>query len=58
MNVRLHEVTKERDKSNEDCLLLQTRIFETHELIRVASQQQTDWQQESEKIIWQLEVEN
>jgi hypothetical protein len=51
---RLKEVADERDDAYAKNLLLQNKISTLRELIRVASEEQTSWQNEQDQLL--LEV--
>jgi hypothetical protein len=51
-------VTQERDASVADSQLLQSRIHHTHKLLKLAAEQQLEWQVEQDQLLTQLESEN
>jgi len=51
-------VTQERDAAVADSHLLQSRIHHTHKLLKLAAEQQLEWQVEQDQLLTQLESEN
>jgi hypothetical protein len=58
VEARLKEVTTQRDFAIETEFKLQAKLSEMYRLLQVASDEQNQWQLESETLIVQLELEN